>query len=172
MHLHKWILLKIIVLSSTGGSRQSDCLNNQPSIEKTVLASTGNTGRYLKLTLNLQFLHCIQLEEAYQSYIIPVLGGLLALSTVIILILSLAMIAVCRKKGKILITWSQFKFLLSVKTKSTRFSDPQLNNITVTTKEDPAYEIMQMSMPTTNNYYSKAVSVGVNDTAIYDVPNI
>ena len=98
-------LIKDIVLSSTGESRQSDCLNNQPSIEKTVLASTSNTGRYLKLTLSLQFLHCILLEEAYQSHIIPVLGGLLALSTIIILILlSLAMIAVCKKKGKILIT--------------------------------------------------------------------
>ena len=47
-----------------------------------------------------------------------------------------------------------------------------MNDITVTTKEDPAYEIMQTSMPITNNYYSKAASASVNDTAIYDVPDI
>ena len=38
--------------------------------------------------------------EVRNQPIIPVLGGLLALSTIIILILSLVMIAIYRKKGE------------------------------------------------------------------------
>uniref|UniRef100_A0A1X7ULA0 NIDO domain-containing protein n=2 Tax=Amphimedon queenslandica TaxID=400682 RepID=A0A1X7ULA0_AMPQE len=93
--------------------------------------------------------------QSQSQIIVIILGGLLGLTTFTVLVLSLAMIAILRKKGK-------------------TNSIPQIqeaNDISVTTKEDPVYEMMN-DIPSniTNNYY-EAVAISTTDNSmVYDVP--
>uniref|UniRef100_A0A1X7SLP4 Uncharacterized protein n=1 Tax=Amphimedon queenslandica TaxID=400682 RepID=A0A1X7SLP4_AMPQE len=94
--------------------------------------------------------------------IVIILGVLLGLTTLAVLILSLAMIIILRKKGK------------ERSNKSIPHHTSETYEIPVTTKENPTYEMINNEMPSTNtNEYSNytSLSVGTTDNStVYDAP--
>ncbi|XP_019853608.1 PREDICTED: uncharacterized protein LOC109582950 isoform X2 [Amphimedon queenslandica] len=89
--------------------------------------------------------------------IIIILGVLLGLTTLAVLILSLAMIVILRKKGK-------------ARSDDNSIPDqtPETYEIPVTTKENPSYEMISSDIQSINNNYYETVSI--SSTTTYDVP--
>uniref|UniRef100_A0A1X7ULZ2 NIDO domain-containing protein n=1 Tax=Amphimedon queenslandica TaxID=400682 RepID=A0A1X7ULZ2_AMPQE len=108
-------------------------------------------------------------HQSQSQIIIIILGGLLGLTTFAVLILSLAMIVILRKKGK---AKSENSILHTQET-------PDENQGTfenqVATKEDPAsYEMIRNEIPSTNvdkhsNYTSLIIST-TDKSTVYDTP--
>ncbi|XP_019853609.1 PREDICTED: uncharacterized protein LOC109582951 [Amphimedon queenslandica] len=104
-----------------------------------------------------------QTSLGQSQIIIKVLGGFLGITTFVVLILSLAMIIILRKKVK-----ARSKNSIPDHT-------PETYEIPITTKEDPAlYEMINNKIPSINtNNYSNYTSLSVSTTdnsTIYDIP--
>uniref|UniRef100_A0A1X7SQ82 Uncharacterized protein n=1 Tax=Amphimedon queenslandica TaxID=400682 RepID=A0A1X7SQ82_AMPQE len=158
------ILTPAIVIGYTvDWIKPPDTENTLSSTKKFILYQTSSDELILPMEPSLTtsaMLTTTTNSTDYQSQsqmIVIILGGLLGLTTFTVLVLSLAMIAILRKKGK-------------------TNSIPQIqeaNDIPVTTKEDPVYEMMNNDIPSlnTNNYYEAvAISTITDNSMVYDVP--
>uniref|UniRef100_A0A1X7T4V8 NIDO domain-containing protein n=1 Tax=Amphimedon queenslandica TaxID=400682 RepID=A0A1X7T4V8_AMPQE len=94
-------------------------------------------------------------HQSQSQIIIIILGDLLGLTAFAILILSLAMIIILRKKGK------------ARSNNSISNHTPEAYEIPVTTKKNLSFEMISNEIPSTNKNYYETV---VNSTTTYDVP--
>uniref|UniRef100_A0A1X7UL07 Uncharacterized protein n=1 Tax=Amphimedon queenslandica TaxID=400682 RepID=A0A1X7UL07_AMPQE len=135
-------------------SSDESILSMEPSLTTSAMLTTA--------TNNIDY-------QSQSQIIIIILGGLLGLTTFAVLILSLAMIVILRKKGK---AKSENSILHTQET-------PDENQGTfenqVATKEDPAsYEMIRNEIPSTNvdkhsNYTSLIIST-TDKSTVYDTP--
>ncbi|XP_019859600.1 PREDICTED: uncharacterized protein LOC109587818 isoform X2 [Amphimedon queenslandica] len=120
----------------------------------TTAAATTTTATTAAITTNTT-------NVGYQSQSQVVLGVLLGLTTIAVLILSLAMIIILRKKGK------------ARSDNSIPDHTPETYEIPVNTKENPTYDMINNEIPSTNANYSNYTSLSISTTdksTVYDVP--